>query len=70
MWNNFNSGSVGWSREITLCFMLQLLMLRTIGILLPIYVMIKAFTAIQRHRNQLVSYGFDNRIKFTYTGWM
>lgn len=29
-----------------------LLMLRTIGILLPIYVMVKAFTAIQRRRHQ------------------
>ncbi|KAF5961043.1 hypothetical protein HYC85_002252 [Camellia sinensis] len=33
----------------------MLLMLRTIGILLPIYIMIKAFTAIQRRRHQQVS---------------
>ncbi|CAN1228364.1 E3 ubiquitin-protein ligase MARCHF4 [Linum perenne] len=32
--------------------MFTLLMLRTIGILLPIYVMVKAFTAIQRRRNR------------------
>ncbi|CAK9153353.1 unnamed protein product [Ilex paraguariensis] len=31
---------------------LTLLMLRTIGILLPIYVMVRAFTAIQRRRHQ------------------
>ncbi|XP_044467710.1 uncharacterized protein LOC123197462 isoform X2 [Mangifera indica] len=42
--------------------LLTLLMLRTIGILLPIYVMIKAFTAIQRHRNQL-----DTRISLGAT---
>ncbi|KAK2986748.1 hypothetical protein RJ640_010973 [Escallonia rubra] len=30
----------------------MLLMLRTIGILLPIYIMVKAFTAIQRRRHQ------------------
>ncbi|PIN08258.1 hypothetical protein CDL12_19177 [Handroanthus impetiginosus] len=28
------------------------MMLRTIGILLPIYVMVKALTAIQRRRNR------------------
>lgn len=33
---------------------MQLLVLRTIGILLPIYVMVKAFTAIQRRRHQQV----------------
>lgn len=34
---------------------LQLLMLRTIGILLPVYIMVKAFTAIQRRRHIQVS---------------
>ncbi|KAH7533889.1 hypothetical protein FEM48_Zijuj04G0179500 [Ziziphus jujuba var. spinosa] len=29
-----------------------LLMLRTIGILLPVYIMVKAFTAIQRRRHR------------------
>ncbi|XP_073294270.1 uncharacterized protein [Primulina huaijiensis] len=33
-------------------FSLQLFMLRTIGILLPIYIMVKAFTAIQRPRRR------------------
>lgn len=42
----------------SMCFVLQLLMLRTIGILLPICVMVKVFTAIQRRRNQQVSYYF------------
>uniref|UniRef100_A0A2P2JYX5 Uncharacterized protein MANES_02G073300 n=2 Tax=Rhizophora mucronata TaxID=61149 RepID=A0A2P2JYX5_RHIMU len=32
--------------------LLMLLILRTVGILLPIYVMVKAFTAIQRRRHQ------------------
>lgn len=36
-----------------------LLMLRTIGILLPIYVMVKAFTAIQRRRNQQDPHNFS-----------
>ena len=34
--------------------MLQLLLLRTIGILLPIYIMVKAFITIQRRRHHQV----------------
>lgn len=34
---------------------MQLLLLRTIGILLPIYVMVKAFSAVQHRRRQSVS---------------
>lgn len=50
--------------------MLQLMLLRTIGILLPVYIMVKAFHAIQRRRNQQVSYGFHGQIEYTYAGWM
>jgi len=31
---------------------MQLMILRTVGILLPIYVMVRAFTAIQHRRRQ------------------
>ncbi|WRX20491.1 Protein of unknown function DUF3675 - like 1 [Theobroma cacao] len=42
---------------LTFRCVLQLLMLRTVGILLPIYIMVKAFTAIQRRRHhQLIAY--------------
>lgn len=35
--------------------MLQLLILRIVGILLPIYAMVRAFTSIQRRRHYQVS---------------
>ncbi|XP_059642479.1 uncharacterized protein LOC132284392 [Cornus florida] len=38
--------------------LLMLLVLRTVGILLPIYIMVKAFTAIQRRRHQQDSRNF------------
>ena len=37
--------------------LLMLLVLRTIGVLLPVYIMIKAFTAVQRRRHQIQSQG-------------
>ncbi|XP_044505441.1 uncharacterized protein LOC123225519 isoform X2 [Mangifera indica] len=42
-----NSGTGEYSLTL-----LSLMLLRTIGILLPIYIMVKAFHAIQRRRNQ------------------
>jgi len=36
-------------------FYMQLLILRTVGILLPVYVMVRAFTAIQHRGRQQVS---------------
>jgi len=42
----------GKKKKTKIYVIMQLMMLRTVGILLPIYVMVRAFTAIQHRRRQ------------------
>lgn len=44
---------------------LQLLTLRTIGVLLPIYIMVKALSLIQRRRNRQVHTQWKYEMKFS-----
>jgi hypothetical protein len=39
-------------KQTKIYVIMQLMILRTVGILLPIYVMVRAFTAIQHRRRQ------------------
>ncbi|XP_059646364.1 uncharacterized protein LOC132292645 isoform X1 [Cornus florida] len=52
-------GAGEYSMKLFMLLVLQLLVLRTIGILLPICIMVKIFTSIQRRRHQQDPHSFS-----------